>query len=44
MRRCKAHGSRFCWTCFGIMVGFPIEHLVWEKTPLRVVMQALGVS
>lgn len=43
MRRCTEHGRRLCWACFGFTVGFPIEHLIWEKTPLRVVMHALGL-
>lgn len=43
LRRCKAHGQRICWSCIGFTVGFPLEHLLWERTPLRLVTQALGL-
>jgi len=40
---CKEHGRKFCWACAGFTVGFPIEHLLWERTPLRFLTALLGL-
>jgi len=43
MKLCKAHGRRWCWSCVIFTVSFPVEHFLWEHTPLRVITVALGI-
>jgi hypothetical protein len=31
---CKTHGRKWCVRCVGITLGFPIEHLLWERVPV----------
>lgn len=31
--RCAKHGHRVCVWCVLNTVGFPMEHLLWEKAP-----------
>jgi hypothetical protein len=44
MHRCKAHGKRWCTTCVLATLAFPIEHVIWERSPLRVVLPWLGLG
>lgn len=34
MHRCSKHSRAFCWFCITQTIGFPIEHLMWEKAPI----------
>jgi hypothetical protein len=44
IHKCKCHARRFCWSCIGFTVGFPLEHIIWEKAPLfRLVPPLLGI-
>lgn len=33
IHKCKAHGSRICWTCFGTLIAFPVEHGIYKFVP-----------
>lgn len=37
------HARRICWRCLLFTAGFPIEHLLWERTPLVFLTHLLGV-
>jgi hypothetical protein len=44
VKQCKTHSRRFCWFCIGTTLGFPIEHLIWERAPLFATLShALGL-
>ncbi len=48
MRPCAEHGKRLCRKCWkqalGITLGFPVEHLLWERVPVfRAVTHFLGL-
>jgi hypothetical protein len=44
LHKCKLHGKKWCWRCVGITLGFPVEHLLWEKVPVfSAITQALGL-
>lgn len=32
--RCEKHGKAVCWFCIGNTVGFPLEHIIWERLPV----------
>jgi len=34
IKKCKCHGKRACTWCFFTTIGFPVEHVLWEKAPL----------
>lgn len=40
---CKTHSRRWCVRCLLITIGFPVEHFIWERTPLIVVAHLLGL-
>lgn len=33
MKRCHTHAQRLCFRCFLFTLGFPVEHVLWEKVP-----------
>ena len=44
MRRCNVHAKRLCWRCIAFTLGFPIEHLLWERVPFFAsITHALGL-
>jgi len=44
--RCNAKGcGKFCLRCFGLVIGLPLEHFVWEHTPYALaLLRLIGVS
>lgn len=44
IHRCKEHGSRWCLRCFVFTAAFPVEHFLWERTPLRHILPVLGLT
>lgn len=44
LRKCKCHGRSACVWCILQTVGFPIEHLAWERLPvLSSITHVLGL-
>jgi hypothetical protein len=44
IHRCKTHGRKFCVRCVVFTLGFPVEHVLWEKFPvLSSVTHLLGL-
>lgn len=41
---CHTHGRRFCFRCVAFTLGFPVEHVLWEKTPyISLIPTILGI-
>lgn len=34
LHKCKTHSRVWCMRCVGITLGFPLEHVLWEKAPV----------
>lgn len=41
---CKEHGRKWCFRCIAFTIGFPVEHVIWEKFPVfSSITHALGL-